>query len=244
MRDAALEIFARVIAPFLPRLAPAVEARVILGKIFQNSDLRRAKSSFGNPEELPADPCKIGAKLFPRQCKRAQIQIQKEVKVIGKAVIMSNFSRCLKVASGGHDHVMDGTRLIAAQERVALKEGGAVTDILRIQSRRSPGLARLMHGIVPECSKRNEVRPGRKMRKRAELFEQAADMLPCMIGAVIFPIGSVKHVPSAWFVPMLELLPISNDDAPICAFPRRRDAVGHAALVLLSEEVIEDMQKQ
>jgi hypothetical protein len=45
-------------------------------------------------------------------------------------------------------------------------------------------------------------------------------------------------------MPRLDLLPISSDDAPIRAFPRRRDTIGHAAIVPLSGEVIEDIQKQ
>jgi hypothetical protein len=101
------------------------------------------------------------------------------------------------VIGSRHDHILDGVGVGFGKQGVAAKQSGTIADIFIVWPRPAIAVLRLVDHFMPKRSEGDEIGPSGKIRKFAEPFEQACDMVSAMVGPVTFGVGGIEHVPSS-----------------------------------------------
>ena len=109
--------------------------------------------------------------LLPWRGKGAQIQIQEEIEIASKPGIVLRVRPSLKVIGCCHDQIIDGGGVGLVQQRIFAKQLGAVADIFIIWTRSAIVILCPVHYIMPKSRHGNDICPGGKIRKPAQLFE-------------------------------------------------------------------------
>jgi hypothetical protein len=118
-RDATLEIRPRGVTPLFAGLCASIEPHIFFGKILKNLELDRTKYNLGSPRKFSSNPSKIFGELVPWRGKGAQIQIQEEIKIVGKPSIVLLFRPRLQLIGCRHDQIIDGVGVGLLQHPLA-----------------------------------------------------------------------------------------------------------------------------